>query len=153
MSLWLRVMALIFSVSSVLIMSLMWLFEIDIFINKSPSMPMGIYLGFPADTINHGNLVVVCLPKGANADLYAKRGYLPHSKRCSQSSGLAPILKRVVAMDGDEIEISFSGTKVNGLLIENSRLSDVDSRGERGSGSNRCKSNAKEFYFLKLYLA
>lgn len=69
-------------------------------INLTPSMPRGFYRLVPGKPVK-GDLVSFCL-HGKFADLARKRGYLQAG---SCSNGLRPLLKRLVAMPGDSIQI------------------------------------------------
>jgi conjugative transfer signal peptidase TraF len=99
-----------------------------LYINSSESMPVGVYLSFPASADLHpDDLIAFCIPKGTATKIFENRNYLPKSERCSQSSGLFPILKPVVAVHGDVVEITESGVTVNGHHITNSKVIRTDS--------------------------
>ncbi|MGT2457757.1 conjugative transfer signal peptidase TraF [Cupriavidus basilensis] len=95
--------------------------------NTSPSMPRGLYLTVPVKQYARGMLAAICLPKGAAADLYRARHYLPESTRCS--SGVAPVLKPVAGVAGDVVGIDHAGVSINGAVVPNSAVLDTDSQG------------------------
>ncbi|WP_404995448.1 conjugative transfer signal peptidase TraF [Cupriavidus pauculus] len=103
------------------------LMGIQFAINDSPSMPEGVYLTVPARKIQRGDTVALCIPTGQHAALYLARGYLPASIRCA--SGVAPVLKPLVAVGGDVVEVRGRRVLVNGNPVPNSGLADTDSAG------------------------
>ena len=90
-------------------------------------MPEGIYLTVPTRGIQRGDTVALCIPSGQHADLYRARGYLPASTRCD--SGVAPVLKPLVAAGGDVVEVRHQQVFVNGNPVPNSWLAHSDSAG------------------------
>ena len=85
--------------------------------NRSESMPAGIYwlIGGPP----HKGDLVTCLPVTRASrvpnpafDLAVKRGYVRPGE---------PLLKKVVALEGDRISIGPAGVCVNGVPLPNSR--------------------------------
>lgn len=105
--------------------------------NLTDSMPRGVWrlTGAP---IARGRVVLVCPPlvpavKAAKAAGYLIRGACP--------GAVAPLLKPVVAVAGDRVEVSAAGVFVNGRLIANSGLIERDGKGRalpRGQlGSHR----------------
>ena len=88
-------------------------------INTTESYPIGFYQKRLIDRpIQRGDLVMFCLPKGNHAELILARGYLP---RGSCDNGLQPLLKRVYAVAGDEVNVDSSGVSVNcANVIKNS---------------------------------
>jgi len=77
--------------------------------NYTSSMPIGFYQRIPTKTIHRGDYVSVCLP-----DVIVQeglhRGYLA---RGSCKSGVAPVLKQVIALPGDIVELSNHSIRVN----------------------------------------
>ena len=104
-----------------------WSSGYAIAVNPSPSMPRGVYLLGPIATPNVGDMVAACIPVGELARLSRRRDYLPSSERCA--SGLSPVLKPVVAVAGDTVAIDDEGTRINGVLLPNSRVYDTDTQG------------------------
>ena len=89
-------------------------------LNLSGSFPPGVYRASP-----HGPLASVCLT-GEAAQLAGERGYV----RAGVCPGqLAPLMKRVVAQAGDEIELTASGVTVNGRPLANTAPRRHDSQG------------------------
>jgi conjugative transfer signal peptidase TraF len=93
-------------------------------INWTSSAPRGIYRQ-RAGPIARRALVLVCLPP--ELDHFGRsRGYLP-AGICA--SGSSPILKQVVALARDEVELQDHSLAVNGSVIDRSEIHDVDSLG------------------------
>ena len=129
-------MKVILSASSLTLaaLGLFWIF--GLWINATASMPRGIYRLAP-DAPERGDLVSVCLEQGYFATLALDRGYL---RPGSCPNGLEPLLKRVVGMPGDLLEIGQDGIAINGKLWPQSRAVSRDSLGRpmpeaRGFGS------------------
>lgn len=80
--------------------------------NYTESMPIGFYKSVKAAVVHRGDLVAVCLPKDI-ADEGLRRHYL---KRGSCSSGVIPVLKKVVGVPGDTVWLSKKFITVNGLM-------------------------------------
>ena len=96
-------------------------------VNKTKSMPRGIYLVAPLATVERGQIVSLCISNADAARSYAARGYMPASDQCAV--GLPRQLKPVAAVPGDLVTITAAGTIVNGQLLPNSRIFDTDSDG------------------------
>jgi conjugative transfer signal peptidase TraF len=91
-------------------------------INTSPSLPVGLYV---VTTDRSANLVEFC-PVEPFATLSLIRRYRdPGICR----DGGAPLLKPVVAMAGDMVELSGHGISVNGLLLPNTAPLSKDTKG------------------------
>lgn len=120
-----------FAVAAVLVVSAafagLWASGYAVAVNTTASMPRGVYLVGPLDQVKRAEVVGVCIPNQDQANVYRDRGYLPASSRCG--AGLAPVIKPVAAIPGDEVRIDDKGTWVNGQLLANSRLFDTDSQG------------------------
>jgi conjugative transfer signal peptidase TraF len=86
-----------------------------VWINVSPSLPMGIYrtvgaMGAPG----RGRIVLVCLP-ATIARLARRRGYLGRGP-CPGDAGR--LGKVVAAVAGDTVDVEARGVTINGRLIE-----------------------------------
>lgn len=109
-----------------LLFSFWWRTGVGLALNLSPSMPPGLYFTWPAGNPQTGDWVSLCIAP-AVAPLYRSRQYLPDRDGCS--SGLAPVLKPIVAVPGDVVSLEGEGVRVNGRLIPNSLALDTDSNG------------------------
>lgn len=91
-------------------------------INTSPSLPLGFYVTTPKPG---ANLVEFC-PVEPFASLALSRGYRdPGACR----DGGAPLLKPVVAREGDLVDVSAAGIVVNGHLLPNTAPLRRDTKG------------------------
>jgi conjugative transfer signal peptidase TraF len=98
------------------------LMTFGIHINLSTSAPRGLYRAV-ADTPLRGAWVAACVSTDAAA-LGLARGYL---RPGACPGGAEAILKRVVAVGGDVVELSPDGVVVNGISMPESASASVDS--------------------------
>ncbi|RIL03541.1 MAG: conjugal transfer protein TraF [Proteobacteria bacterium] len=94
-------------------------------INWTASAPVGIYSTQAAIGVSRNDLVEVCL-QGSVATLGRVRGYLAPG---TCPNGVSPVLKRVVAVAGDHIELQRIFVAVNGRVIDRSQRHSMDSLG------------------------
>lgn len=85
-------------------------------VNRSPSLPTGLYLSVPWGTPSAGDDAFVCMPPGAAARLAVERGYLAESDRDCASRAI-PLLKHVRAAAGDTVLLNAAGAFVRGRRI------------------------------------
>lgn len=96
-------------------------------INHTTSLPPGLWRVHPLDRpIARGDIVSLCPPDTPVFRQARRRGYIGGG-RCP--GGYEPLLKPVVAIAGDRIEVSGEGIAVNGRLLANSAARDHDSQG------------------------
>ncbi len=93
-------------------------------LNLSDSLPRGVYQE-THERIHRGTLVAECLPP-ALAAFGTQRGWLGKGY-CS--TGTPPILKEVVAVAGDTVEVRDEFVAVNGSKIPCSATQKIDSQG------------------------
>jgi conjugative transfer signal peptidase TraF len=93
-------------------------------VNFSRSMPIGLY-AVTQDSLYRGQMVAACLP-AAVATFGRARGYLGAGE-CEDGS--APVLKRIVAMEGDAVEVRQEGVWVNGHPVTHSAVRAHDPKG------------------------
>jgi conjugative transfer signal peptidase TraF len=79
-------------------------------INLTGSMPRGIYLLRSSQAVHRGSFVMVCMPNSL-ASFALQRGYLQHG---SCKNGAQPLLKQVIAEDGDTIVLTAKKIQING---------------------------------------
>jgi conjugative transfer signal peptidase TraF len=95
-------------------------------INLTPSEPLGLWrigpLGRPAAV---GDLIFICPPETADMRGARARGYL-RSGSCP--GGVAPLIKTVVAVAGQYVEIG-ARVRVEGREVPSSGLAQQDGRG------------------------
>jgi len=97
-------------------------------INLSGSLPLGLYR-LTSSELERGSLVAVC-PELSNPAVRVarERGYLePVWFTCD--GGMAALLKQILALPGDWVDVSPDGIRVNGREIENSARLAVDGAG------------------------
>jgi len=90
-------------------------------VNASPSMPRGVWIETRVRHVALGDVVVVCLPPDDYQRRYLSAGDCP--------SGREPVLKPVVAIEGDLVTASENGIGVNGAFVPNSRPMQLDGAG------------------------
>ncbi|MEO8502482.1 MAG: conjugative transfer signal peptidase TraF [Acidobacteriota bacterium] len=93
-------------------------------INLSPSMPRGLYRTVE-DAPHRGAFVEAC-PPAAAATIAKARGYLP-TGACP--GDVAPLLKGILAIPGDDVVFTERGLELNGVSMPNTRPFDVDLQG------------------------
>lgn len=104
-----------------------WASGCTVAINSTPSMAQGLYLVKRMAVPQRGDVAAVCIPNVEAAKVYRERDYLPTSPRCAV--GIAPVMKPIVAVPGDQVRLDASGVWINGQLLPNSRVFDTDSQG------------------------
>ena len=87
-------------------------------------MALGIYKKVNSP-IAKGAIVGACIPESYET-LARERSYLGNGV-CE--NGLRPVMKEIVAMDGDSLEITSDGVVVNGESIENTKILNTDAQG------------------------
>jgi conjugative transfer signal peptidase TraF len=95
-------------------------------VNMTPSEPIGLWRILPLDRDPVvGDMVFVCLPRSALVDEARARGYL---RRGLCLSGYAPLIKTVVAVAGQQVEI-IKTVRIDGGEIPHSVLAELDGLG------------------------
>ena len=96
-----------------------------IYINTTPSLPVGFYKAVD-EPIASGTYVAFCPPKNEVFDMAINRNYL-NPGDCPSGYGL--LLKRVFAQSGDRVLIDQAGIFVNGEHLPNSAQLKIDTDG------------------------
>ncbi|MBP1884946.1 conjugative transfer signal peptidase TraF [Sinorhizobium mexicanum] len=95
-------------------------------INLTPSEPLGLWRIVPLDgPADVGDLVFICPPDTASIREARARGYL-RSGLCP--GGVAPLIKTVVAVGGQRVEIAAEVT-IDGRMLPTSTLAEKDGKG------------------------
>ncbi|MBK7492330.1 MAG: conjugative transfer signal peptidase TraF [Nitrosomonas sp.] len=97
-----------------------------IYINTTPSLPVGFYKVVD-EPIANGTYVAFCPPKNAVFDMARDRSYINRGD-CPGGYGL--LLKRVFAQSGDHVSIDQVGIYVNGEHLPNSDQLTADAEGQ-----------------------
>lgn len=86
--------------------------------NITPSLPLGYYLTFPWE-INRGTYII-CLDdsKKEYLEVMAQLGLQPNNQ-CK--NGYLSIMKTIVGIPGDLVEITENGVSINSVIIPNSK--------------------------------
>ncbi len=104
--------------------------NLDLRLNFTPSMPLGIYMLTPVSPtgkLPRGAFVAACVPHIA-AELGRRRGYLAAGP-CPTDAEM--LLKIIVAAGGDDVVISANGVSINGCALPHSRQLAVDVAGRK----------------------
>lgn len=96
-------------------------------INLTPSMPVGVWHVSGDGHFGRGDVVWVCPPNTSPIREAHRFGFIP-SGLCP--SGFSPLLKPVVAVEGDAVTLSAEGLIVNGSLVPNSAPARMNARGQ-----------------------
>lgn len=114
-----------YQVSLTLLFSAIRLWIMGVRVNLSGSEPIGLYALQNDKPVRHGSLVEACIP-----DPYRKlafdRGYLKGGGVCG---GVDPVLKTVVAVPGDIVDVENAWLSVNGTRIAKTARLFRDSQG------------------------
>jgi conjugative transfer signal peptidase TraF len=95
-------------------------------INLTPSHPMGLWRIVPMlRAPRSGDLIFICLPPNAEVWAARERGYL---RKGLCPGGLAPLIKRIVAIEGQIIEVADTIT-IDGQLLPKSEVRTTDASG------------------------
>lgn len=99
-------------------------------VNTTPSVQTGLYLRVPewmaSGEPQVGDLVMACPPDGEAVVVALEREYLQPSQTCE--AGIVPVLKRVVAVGGQTVEVREDGLFVDGQRVADPPLT-ADSQG------------------------
>ena len=101
-------------------------YGVELRVNLSPSYPLGLWrIHALHRDVRVGDLVFICPPQTATFNLASERGYI----RPGLCPGWrSPLIKTVVALPGQEIEIASSVT-IDGHPLPSSDLQPVDGEG------------------------
>lgn len=94
-------------------------------VNTTKSIPIGLYWTSDAP-VQKGAYVAFCPPQSPVFEEAKARGYIGPGF-CPDGYGL--LMKRVVAVQGDEVSIKAEGVRVNGKLLKYSALTRTDKAG------------------------
>src|ERR1700730_9194298 len=115
--------ALLLSAPFILLYAAFRLFGIRI--NLTSSLQRGFYIVRRAPS---ANLAELC-PEGEAATVSLQRGYRTPGGTCPD--GGSQLMKPIVAVTGDDVEVTTHGIRVNGKLIPNSAAHLKDHRGRK----------------------
>lgn len=116
---------------AVLVLALILIFWLGVLwalgfrLNLTPSVAVGLYR-LESRAPERGDLVAFCPQQGALVALALERGYL-RPGLCA--SGTRPLLKRLVGLPGDQLDIAPEGVCINSRLQPCSQVRTLDSHG------------------------
>ncbi|TCA32850.1 conjugative transfer signal peptidase TraF [Rhizobium leguminosarum bv. viciae] len=95
-------------------------------LNLTPSEPLGLWrIDPPHRPIQLGDLVFICPPVNVKFEQARRRGYL---RRGLCVGGVAPLIKSVVALPGQHVEIA-GHVVIDGTVLASSAVHDRDGEG------------------------
>jgi conjugative transfer signal peptidase TraF len=95
-------------------------------VNFTPSYAYGLWKIVPLDRqVRVGDRIFICPPPGAAAELALQRGYLP---RGLCQSGTGPLIKTIVALPGQSVEVD-GQVIIDGEPLPFSRVLKADAEG------------------------
>jgi len=95
-------------------------------INSTPSEPLGIWRKVEERSFSYGDMVLACPPRSPIMDIAVSRHYLPSG---SCPGHLGTVMKQVVGVAGDLVEIRADGLLINGVWFSHAPLATKDSEG------------------------
>jgi len=101
------------------------IYQLGYRINLSASYPIGVYKTISKKTIEYGDFVMFCPKDKPLMQNALKRGYV---LRGMCKGGFYPLLKKVVALEGDRVEVK-NYVYINGVKQPKSRLYKNDPKG------------------------
>lgn len=101
--------------------------SLPVVINVSGSMPRGVYWKEKRERVAVGDLVLVCPSSKKVWDLIEQSKYVIRGSGCGGE--LAPLIKRVVAVENDFVSVREEGVFVNDVRIKRSAPKSHSSRG------------------------
>lgn len=90
-----------------------------IYKNISISEPLGYYLALPGMPVRKGDLVLTCLTNKEYKHVFNELGMRDVTGQCV--NGMMYLIKRIVAVSGDKVNVTASGVWINGVLYKNSK--------------------------------
>lgn len=90
-----------------------------IYKNISISEPLGYYFAIPFIPIRKDDLVLTCISNKTYKHVFNELGLKNTTGQCE--NGMPYLIKQVVAMMGDNIEVIESGILINGILYKDSK--------------------------------
>lgn len=95
-------------------------------LNLTPSYPLGLWrIEALERPVTVGDLIFICPPRTAAFVLAVERGYV-RSGTCN--GGMSPLIKTVVALSGQRVEIA-GGVTVDGRVLPHSDVRAADAEG------------------------
>lgn len=115
------------TIGTILTLTLLFtlIYQLGYRINLSESYPRGIYKSIPKKTIDYGDFVMFCPKNSPLMQEALKRNYILNG---TCDGGYYPLLKKVVGLQGDKIEIK-DYVYINGKKQKKSKLYKKDPKG------------------------
>lgn len=91
-------------------------------INTSISIPKGIYkIENSKSNLKNGDLISFCLNDSEFLKFALHFKFIEKKYNGKWCNGIQPILKPIVAMQGDKVSITSQGIEVNGIILKNTK--------------------------------
>jgi conjugative transfer signal peptidase TraF len=135
------------TIGTVLTLTLLFtlIYQLGYRVNLSESYPRGIYKTIPKKTIEYGDFVMFCPKNSPLMQEALKRNYVLNG---TCDGGYYPLLKKVVALEGDKVEIK-EYVYINGKKQKKSKLYKKDPKGNLLPRSEENNITiAKDYMFL-----
>ena len=94
----------------ILVAVVSWIYIFKLTINLTPSIKEGLYIKFDGQ-IHRGDFVALCLSEPYQSTGLSK-AYIRSGQRCQ---GSIPLLKQVIAIPGDHVQLTMAFITVNGV--------------------------------------
>ena len=121
----LKILKIIGSLTLILTLLFILIYQLGYRVNISESYPRGIYKSISKSTMKHGDFVMFCPKNGPLMQNALKRGYV---LKGICDGGFYPLLKKVAALQGDRVEVN-EYVYINGEKQTKSRLHQYDPKG------------------------
>ena len=89
-------------------------------LNNTSSFPIGIYQVKKQKKYQRGDLVSFCAPLNETVKKLVSYGFAPANTNCDNSTPV--LLKKIVALEGDKIEIQNNAVYINHILQPKSKI-------------------------------
>lgn len=100
---------------------LCYLVSSSIYHNVTKSEKLGYYFAYPAFAYKNGDLVLLCINDARYVNVMRQLGLRPVHDNDKCIGNMPYLLKKIIAVPGDIVNITSKGISVNNLLYRNSR--------------------------------
>ncbi len=118
-------MKILFFSIPVIVFLIFFIFKMNIGFNMTNSMPIGFYLILNKNSFNKNDFVSLC-PNEKYLDLFTKRHYISKNISNVCYKKYPPFIKKIIATEGDEIEVVDDVVFLNKNILQKSILFNKD---------------------------